>query len=59
MEYKVIIERDGMIKAEVLNRGVHKCTEIINVVQSFGQIVEQKPKEDKVPVFNSVDVRGS
>lgn len=59
MNYKVVIELDGKINAEVINRGTHKCTDILNIVQSFGQVIDQKKKEDKVPIFHGVDVRGS
>ena len=58
MEYKVIIDTNGTITTDVVNRGVHKCEDIINVVNSFGTVIEKKKKEDHQPVFDKVSIKG-
>ena len=50
MEYKVVIENDGSITTDVLNRGKHKCNDILNVTQSFGKTIESTDKPDNQPV---------
>jgi len=59
MEYKVIVENDGNIVTDVINRGKHNCDDIINVSQSFGKIVDKQDKDDNQPVHDRINVKGN
>ena len=59
MEYKVIVDNEGKITTDVLNRGTHKCNDILQVTQSFGRTVDQKDKSDTTPVHDRISVRGN
>lgn len=51
MKYKIVIDKDGNHTTNVLDKGIHKCQEILQVVGSFGEIVDVKnKKEDDIPV---------
>lgn len=57
MEYKVLINEDGSVQADVLCRGTKQCSEIVSVfngIQGFHtDSVTDKP--DTAPVFNELN----
>jgi len=58
MKYKVTIGSDGTWGCNVVDKERHACSEIVNVIGSFGQITTVKDKRDDVPVRDSVHVGG-
>jgi len=58
MKYKVIVHHDGSWNCDVLNHEKHQCSEIVNVIGSFGEIKAVKDKRDEVPVKDSIHIIG-
>jgi hypothetical protein len=58
MKYKVTIHNDGTWGCDVVNKERHACAEIVNVIGSFGQVVNVKDKQDDVPVTDTVHIGG-
>ena len=59
MEYKMVINNEGVITTDVVNRGIHKCDDILNVTTSLGTIVKRTKKDDKVPVHERINIKGN
>ena len=59
MEYKIIISNEGEVITDVINRGKHKCNDIIHVAQGFGKVIDKKKKDDTQPVHERINVRGN
>lgn len=57
MKYKVKIAKDGTWNTTVIDPGVHKCSDIVQVANSFGNVQSVKDKKDDVPVHDSIHIR--
>lgn len=58
MRYKVVIQPDGSWETAVLDPQTHRCSDIVNVIGSFGEIKSVKDKKDDVPVKTNIQIRG-
>ena len=61
MEYIIIIEPDGTVKQQVVNRGQHLCQNIYVAARRMGTITEDEelPDGDCPPVHDTTYVGGS
>jgi hypothetical protein len=57
MKYKVTIAKNGSWNTVVIDPGIHKCNDIVQVANSFGQVQSIKDKKDDVPVYDNVHIR--
>lgn len=56
MKYKVTITKDGSWNTTVIDPGTHKCNDIVQVANSFGNIQSIKDKKDDVPVHDNIHI---
>jgi hypothetical protein len=56
LKYKVNIKKNGNWNTIVLDPGKHKCADIVNVVNSFGDVKSVKDKKDDVPLKTNIHV---
>jgi hypothetical protein len=61
MKYITIIEPDGIVKHQVVNRGQHLCSNIYVMANRMGTITddEELPDGDCPPVHDTAMVDGS
>lgn len=55
MEYKLVIDKDGSIKGDVICRGDNRCDEFVTVMNSLGKVESVKDKPDTMPNFNDLN----
>ncbi len=58
LKYKVNVKKDGTWNTSVIDPGRHKCADIVQVVNSFGDVKSVKDKKDDVPVRDNIHIGG-